>query len=106
MKTGFINFWITAILSTLAGMAIAIIDSQPGWDDSGITAGMLFIASAIAGFVSPKRFWLWALLIGIWLPVAAISRNGDVTMLIVLIFSFGGSVSGFLISRIVRREKK
>jgi hypothetical protein len=103
--SGFIKFWITAILSTLGGMAIAIIDSQPNWNDSGITAGLLFIVSGIAGFVNPKRFWLWALLTGIWIPVAAITRNGDVTMFIVMIFTFGGSFSGKLIRRMVSKEK-
>ena len=104
--SGFIKFWATAILSTLGGMAIAVIDMQPNWDDTGITAGMLFIVSGIAGFVSPKRFWLWALLTGIWLPVAAIARNGDIMMFIVLIFTFGGSISGSLIKKMVSRENK
>ncbi len=103
-QKGLINFWMTAILTTLAGMAIAVIDSQPNWDDAGITAGMLFLVSGIASFVNPKKLWLWALLAGIWLPVAAIARNGDITMFIVLIFSFGGSISGSLIRRIVKRE--
>jgi hypothetical protein len=86
-------------------MVIAWIDSQPGWDDTGITAGMLFIVSGLAGCIDPKRFWLWALLTGIWIPVAAISRNGDIMMMLVLIITFGGSFSGSLIRKMVSKEK-
>ena len=100
-----IKFWITAILSTLAGMIIAWIDSQPGWDDTGITAGMLFIASALAGFFYPRKAWLWAILCGIWIPVVAIQRRGDLIMFIVLIITFGGAYSGYLIRKIIKSAR-
>jgi hypothetical protein len=99
------KFWITASLSTLGGMAIAFIDSQPGWDDTGITAAMLFIVSGLAGFFNPKKLWLWALLCGIWIPVVGIIRRGDFMMLIVLIITFGGSFSGGLIRKMVSGQK-
>jgi hypothetical protein len=101
-----IRLWLTAIFSTACGMAIAWIDALPNWDDTGITAGMLFLSSALAGFITAEKLWLWALLTGIWIPVAAITRNGDALMLLVLIISFGGSYSGGLIRKMVSSAKR
>lgn len=100
------KLWITAILSTVCGMAIALIDSQPNWDDTGITVGMLYLSSALAGFITAEKLWLWALLTGIWIPVAAITRNGDFMMLLVLLVSFGGSYSGALIRKMISSGKR
>ncbi len=96
--------WIVATWSMLGGMIIAWIDSQPNWDDTGITAGMLFIVAGIAGYFHPKRFWFWAVLCGIWIPLVAILRRGDVLMLLVLLIPMGGSFSGTLIRRIIKGE--
>ena len=30
-----------------AGVAIGLIDSSPGWDSTGITAGLLFLSAAL-----------------------------------------------------------
>jgi hypothetical protein len=99
-----IKFWIVLILSTLAGMTIAWIDSQPGWDSTGITAVVLFVTAFAAGVLSPKRWWLWALTTGIWIPAAGLMRTGDVMMLLVLLFTFGGAFSGELVSKIFRKD--
>ena len=101
-----VKLWLTAIFSTFCGMGIAWIDALPNWDDTGITAGMLFLSSALAGFITAEKLWLWALLTGIWIPIAAIARNGDVMMLLVLIISFVGSYSGGLIRKMIRSGKK
>ncbi|MFN8209775.1 MAG: hypothetical protein U0T33_02245 [Bacteroidales bacterium] len=100
-----LKFWLTAFLSMLTGMLIAWIDARPGWDDTGITVAMLYLASALAGFITPQSPWLWALLTGLWIPVAAINRTGDVLMLIVLLVTFGGAYSGYLLHRIVFPER-
>lgn len=100
-----IKFWITAILSTLGGMTIAWIDSQPGWDDTGITVGMLYILSALAGFFNPKKLWLWALLCGLWIPVVGILRSGDILMLLVILTTFAGAYSGGTIRKIISQKK-
>ena len=100
-----IKFWITAVLSTLGGMTIAWIDSQPGWDDSGITVGMLYLLSGVAGFFNPKKLWLWAILCGLWIPVVGILRRGDVMMLLVLLTTFAGSYSGGIIRKMVSKTK-
>jgi len=101
----YFNFWITAILSIIGGMAIAWIDSQPNWDDSGITAAMLYVVSALAGLFSPRTPWLWGLFVGLWIPVAVINRTGDPRALLVLIISFGGAYSGSLIRKMIKSTR-
>ncbi|HVN57466.1 MAG TPA: hypothetical protein VMT63_04160 [Bacteroidales bacterium] len=105
-EISYLKFWITVILSTLVGMTIAWVDSQPNWDDTGITVAMLYISSGVAGFVSPKNPWLWALLCGIWIPVAGIARNGDLMMLLVLVVTFGGAYSGSVIRKMIKGTKR
>lgn len=82
-------------LSVLLGLAIAWIDSRPAWDDAGITAGALFLTSAALGFAVPKRAWLWALGVGIWLPLHAIVAGGHWDMLVTLAFPLVGAGAGF-----------
>ena len=41
-----------------------LVDSRPGWDDTGITAGLILLACAGLGMAMPERAWLWALLGG------------------------------------------
>jgi len=55
--------------AVLLGLAIAWVDSRPHWDDTGITAGMLFLTAGLLGLLGPRHPWLWALGIGLWLPL-------------------------------------
>jgi hypothetical protein len=98
-KTIDLKFWIFVIFSIIAGGAIAWIDSSPGWDDTGITVGMLLITSALTGFVYQKKLWLWALLIGMFIPLLAIIRTGDFKFLLILLITFAGSYGGGLLRR-------
>lgn len=88
------KFTTLLLLSVIAGLIIAWIDSRPGWDDTGITAGLIVLASALFGYLLPERPWVWALAVGIWIPVHAIVATGDFKMLFVTIFAFIGSYLG------------
>ena len=60
----------TALLTLLAlagGLFIGYADSRS--DDEFITLGMLAGFSFLLGVLGPRRPWLWAVLIGIWVPV-------------------------------------
>jgi hypothetical protein len=57
------------LLAILLGLAIAWIDSRPHWDDAGITAGLLLLSAGLLGLIGPRRPWLWALGIGVWVPL-------------------------------------
>ena len=45
------------LFAIAAGCLIAAMDTRPGWDDTGVTAGALFLASAVASAVG-VRWWL------------------------------------------------
>src|SRR6266705_1485729 len=64
------NAVMTFLLSSLAvagGAFIGYADSRS--DDVFITLGLLMGFSALLGLVGPHRPWLWAPLVGIWVPV-------------------------------------
>jgi hypothetical protein len=60
----------TVVLSLVAlagGAWIGYADSRS--DDVFITLGLLMAFCFVLGLVGPHRPWLWALLVGIWVPV-------------------------------------
>jgi hypothetical protein len=69
-----INKILLAVALSL-GAAIAYVDSRPRWDDTGITAAALVLCSGILGAVGPSRPWLWALAVGLWIPLHALYRT-------------------------------
>lgn len=76
------------------GVAIAYVDSRPNWDDTGITAMVLFVASAMCGALWPGRPWLCALAVSVWIPLFGIAASGNFGSLIVLVFAFAGAYAG------------
>jgi len=63
-----LNRALFAVAASL-GMMIAYVDSRPTWDDTGITVFALVLSGATLGAAGPQRPWLWALAVGIWIPV-------------------------------------
>ncbi len=111
----------TALLSILAlagGIFIGYADSHS--DDEFITLGILAGFSFLLGVLGPRRAWLWAVLIGIWVPLLdsvlpilgfAPTRPGEsfslltalaVTALVMTV-CFAGAYAGAFISRSVHR---
>ena len=86
--------WFATALALVSGLAIGWIDTRPGWDDTGITVGLILITSAILGFAFPKRCWIRAIIIGGALPLFNIMTNGNYGSLIALVIAFLGSYSG------------
>ena len=78
-------------LASLAGLSIAWIDSRPRWDDTGVTAGMLLLTAGFLALIAPRRVWLIALGVGIWIPLRGIATTGDFTMLLILLFPLVGA---------------
>jgi hypothetical protein len=81
------------------GAAIGFVDSRPGWDDTGITAGLLVLTAGGAAAVSGRRPWLWALLVGAWTPLFGVATGGSVASLAALGFAAVGAVVGWLVAR-------
>ena len=82
------------VLSLVTGVLIAWMDSRPGWDDTGITAGTIVLVSALFGYLRPSRPWIWALTVSCWIPLHAILSTGDFRMLVIMLFGFAGSYLG------------
>jgi hypothetical protein len=89
-----IKFIILLVFSVSCGLKIAWIDNSPGWDDTGITAGMIVLTAALFGFLYPKRPWIWALTVSGWIPLFAIVKTWDFKMLMVFLFGFAGAYLG------------
>ena len=83
----------------VAGVAIGLADSSPGWDSTGITAGLLLIAAALFAWLSRDRPWLWALLVGLPTPVLDIVRTGDTGSILAVGFACIGAAAGWIVRR-------
>jgi hypothetical protein len=92
---------ILAAIALISGILIAFVDSRPTWDDTGITVICLLAASGLLGILGPKRPWLWALLVGIWLPLYTIVNAQNFSLLITLIFPFLGAYAGMLVRKLI-----
>jgi hypothetical protein len=56
--------------------------------------GSLFLVSAIFGFLEPKRPWLWALSLGLWLPVLSALQSQNYGAILALAVTFTGAYVG------------
>jgi hypothetical protein len=84
-----------------SGLAIAVLDSRPGWDDTAITAALLLLASFVSAALSGRRPWLWALLVGAWVPLVEIPGSGQSGSLGALLFAAIGALAGYGLARLV-----
>ncbi len=90
------------LLAAIAlGVGIHWVDSRPNWDDAGVTAGLIVIAAGAFGFVSPKRAWLWALAVGIWIPLTSIMHGGGLEEALVLLIALVGAYAGVLFRKFI-----
>ena len=91
--------WVLPV-GVVVGLGVAWIDSRPRWDDTGITAGILFLACAALGAADPRGAWKCALAVGIWIPLYNILTSGNYgaipALLIALIGAYAGAGLRFL----------
>jgi hypothetical protein len=85
------------------GIAIAYIDSRPSWDDTGITAGLLFLGAAFFAFIASNRPWLWALAVGIWIPLYSVFVIHNYGGMLAILFAFAGSYAGWYLKRLSKK---
>ena len=87
-------------MALCAGLGIAWVDSRPGWDDTGLTAGALVIAAAMASLARVPP-WLAAALVAGPILVAELPVSSGV--LLAIPFAIAGAYAGtFVRRRIVR----
>ena len=104
---GLIVPFLSIAIAIGGGLATAIIDNQPGWDSTGITAGLLaataFIAVLADGSAKPLRAGAIAVLAGIWIPILEIAAPGTYGPLLAFVFSAVGAFIGWVAVRGLRR---
>jgi hypothetical protein len=90
-----------ALTACLIGCGIGYIDSRPGWDDTGITAGALLLSGVIFGSAMPKRAWLTGLALGVPVFMMNVALHGNygsaLAIGIALVGAGIGALSGWLI---------
>jgi hypothetical protein len=82
------------------GLGIALVDTSPRWDDTGISAALLFVACFILGVVSPRHPWPWAVTVGLWIPALTLARYHEtlnVGSLLALAFAGAGAYAGAVV---------
>jgi hypothetical protein len=94
------------VVAGITGAAIAFVDSRPGWDDTGVTVGLLVLAAGGAALASGRRPWLWALLVGAWTPALEIATGGSVASLVALVFASVGAFGGWAIRRSLQTAER
>jgi hypothetical protein len=86
-------------LALVLGLTITYVDSSPGWDDTGVSAAAVLGTSGLFGMLYPARPWLWALLVGVWIPASGIVREFNYASLLALVFSFAGAYAGAVVRK-------
>lgn len=90
---------LLAVAAVAIGASLGYFDSRPTWDDTGITVSLLLLtASMVAGF-SGRRPWLWALLVGGWVPLFEIAGSAGAASLAAPLVAALGAFGGYALVR-------
>lgn len=87
--------WPLLLGALVAGFAIGWMDSSPGFDDTGVTAGALLIVAGLFAFISGRRPWLWGFLLGVCVPVLDLLRTGSPVASPAIVFALAGAFAGW-----------
>ena len=87
---------LLALAALATGIAIGYLDSRPGWDDTGITVGLLALGAAVVAAADGRRPWLWAVLVGLPLAVIEVPSSGSAAPLAALLFAAVGASIGLV----------
>jgi hypothetical protein len=90
---------VVGMAAAATGIAIALVDSRPSWDDTGITVGALVLSAAAIAFVAGRRPWLWALLVGVPTPLLEVPATHDPAPLVAFALASAGAVAGWAVRR-------
>lgn len=93
--------YLLGAIAVAFGFIVAGLDSRPGWDDSGVTAGLLVVGAALAAALDGRRPWLWTLLVGAPLAIIEVPATGSAASLVGLLFAGVGATLGLLVRRAI-----
>ena len=88
---------VLLVVALALGGIITYVDTLPTWDDTGITAAALLVISGVLGFLGPNRPWLWALALGVWIPIVDLVRTQNYWTMVALVMAFVGAYAGMAI---------
>jgi hypothetical protein len=94
MKSLWLPFPFLVAVALALGFTITWLDSRPSWDDTGITALLIFLSTIVLGMIRPRLAWVWALAVGLWIPLQGMVRYGNYATVLALVFAFGGAYAG------------
>jgi hypothetical protein len=94
---------ILFVIAIGLGLAIAYVDSRPNWDDTGITAVAILLSCALLGATRPTKPWIWALAVGLWIPLYGIAVSQNYGSLLALGVAFAGAYAGMALRKIAVR---
>ena len=92
---------ILLLVALVLGGLIAYADTRPTWDDTGVTAVLLLVAAGVFGFLGPKRPWLWAFALGVWIPLFGMIMDNNYGTIPGLAVAFAGAYGGMAIRRVL-----
>lgn len=90
------TFWLLFVVALILGSVITWMDSSPGWDDTIVTVGSIFLSTLVLGFFGPKFPWLWALIVGAGIPLVEIPQSHNSGALVALVIAIIGAFAGAL----------
>jgi hypothetical protein len=90
--------WLASAFALAAGLAIAWMDTRPHWDDAGITAGCMFVASALAAGAGAIPWLVIVLTAG---PLVAAEIGAGSGVVIVALVAAIGAAAGWSLRRVM-----
>ena len=87
---------LPSVLLLVAGLAIAWVDTRPGWDDTGVTAGALLITAAMGSLATVPPWLAAGLVAG---PIVVAEARGGSGVLLEILFALAGAYSGAVVRR-------
>ena len=90
--------WFSATLVLCAGIGIAWVDTRPRWDDTGVTAGAIFIVAA-GGSLAQVPPWLAAGLVAG--PILVAELSGGTGVLLSMPLALAGAYVGAFIRQAI-----
>lgn len=84
---------LLSVALALGGL-VTYVETRPTWDDTGVRAAALLVISGVLGFLGPNRPWLWALALGVWIPLFGVVRPQNCWAMLALVVAFVGAYGG------------
>jgi hypothetical protein len=86
--------WVLLALAVGCSVAIAYVDSRPTWDDTGVSAAAVAGVCGLLGLLAPRRAWIWALVVGGGIPIAAVMAGHGLASALAVAIALAGAYAG------------